>query len=98
MGRWIVIIVSGICFSLSAHVSILAFRFGDGRALLFAGFGLLSGAFFVVSTMRTLAEKVIERNNTDDRISENPEPVSFDPHRFAMLGLIVTVIGVLAAP
>jgi len=97
MWKGVVIIVSGICSCLSFSMGFLAFRFGDSGAFLFAGFGLFSGAFFIVSTMRLLAEKGMYRKEIPDTISRYPNPVSFVPHRFILSALIVTVIAVLAA-
>lgn len=97
MGHWIVLLVSGICCSLSLYLSLLAFRFGDNGAVLFAGFGLLSGAFFVSSTMRILAERCRAGKETSGRASVNSKPVAFVPHRFLMTTLIITAMAVIAA-
>lgn len=97
MVKWVVIIVSGICFSLSSYMSMLAFRSGDSGAFLFAGFGLLSGAFFIVSIIRILVEKGIYKRTINSKISRNREPASFVPHWFIMSALIATAIAVLAA-
>jgi hypothetical protein len=58
---------------------------------------LFSGAFFIASTMRILAENGIYRRKIDDKTSGHPKPASFVPHWFIMLALTVTVIAVLSA-
>lgn len=97
MGHWIVFLVAGICSSLSFYLSLLACRFGDSGAFLFAGFGLLSGAFCVASITRILARKVNSGKETSGRASGNPKPVAFVPHRFLVAAVFITAIAVLAA-
>ena len=97
MWKWAVIIVSGICSFFSFYMSFLAFTLGDNGVFLFAGFGLFAGAFFIVSVIRILAAKSMFMKRINDKMSGEPKPVSFVPHWFIMLALIITGIAILAA-
>jgi len=97
MWKWAVIIVSGICTFFSFYMTFLAFRSGDSGAFLFSGFGLIFGIFFALSVIKVIAKRSAFLKNVDDKISGEPKPISFVPHRFMMAALIITGIGILAA-
>ncbi|PKN20569.1 MAG: hypothetical protein CVU71_01925 [Deltaproteobacteria bacterium HGW-Deltaproteobacteria-6] len=97
MREWAVIIVSGICSLSSFYMSFLAFTLSDNGVFLFAAFGLFAGAFFIASVIRVLAAKSMLMKRINDKISGKPQPVSFVPHRFIMLALIITGIAIVAA-
>ncbi len=97
MGRWAVIIVSGICTFFSFYMAFLAFRIGDDGAFPFAGFGLLFGIPFVISVIKVVSKRSAFLKRVDEKISGEPKPVSFVPHWFMMAAMIITGIGILAA-
>ncbi|MBN1546983.1 MAG: hypothetical protein JW902_10010 [Syntrophaceae bacterium] len=97
MWIWAVIIVTGICSFLSFYMSFLAFRLGDSGVYLFAAFGLLFGILFIAAVVKIAALNSKTIKGLDERISGKPQTVSFVPHRFMMLAIIITVVGILAA-
>ena len=97
MAIWVVFIVSGICSCFSFSVAFLAFRTGDESAFFFAGIGLLFGILFVISILKVVAKRSTFFKRVDEKISVEPEPVSFVPHWFVMTAIIITSIGILAA-
>ena len=97
MWIWAFIIVTGICALLSLYMSFLAFRLGDAGALLFLGFGLLLGLFFVISGIKIAAGKFLSFKKIEEKFFGEPESVSFVPHRFIMSALIITGAVILIA-
>jgi hypothetical protein len=97
MWAWAVIIISGICFFLSFYMGFLAFRLGDSGVFLFAGFGLFFGTFFIASVIRLAAKKSMHIQRINDKISGGHKPVTFVPHWFIMLALIITGFCIFAA-
>lgn len=97
MWIWALIIVSGICTFFSFYMTFLAFRLHDNGAFLFLAFGLFFGTFFVFSSIKAIAEKNAFFKYIDVKISGESKPAAFVPHRFIMLALIITGIGILAA-
>ena len=97
MWQWVVITVSGICTLSSFYLTFLAFRTGDSSVFLFAGFGLLFGIPFVVSTIKVFSKRSAVLKKIDEKISGEPKSVSFVPHWFMVSALTIAGIVILAA-
>ncbi len=97
MWLWVVIIVSAICTVSSFYMTYLAFRIGDQGAILFALFGMFFGALFVTSAIKVAARKSAFFKRADIKMSGEPKPVSFVPHWFIVLAVVLAGLGILAA-
>ncbi|MBI5550173.1 MAG: hypothetical protein HY911_01610 [Desulfobacterales bacterium] len=97
MWIWVVIIVSAICAVSSFYMTYLAFSVGDRGAILFALFGMFFGVLFVTSAIKVAARKSAFFKRADIKMSGNPKPVSFVPHWFIVLALMLAGLGMLAA-
>ena len=89
MGRWVLIIISGLCTFVSFSMAFLALQVGDGGAFLFAGFGVLFGIPFGISLNRVFRKKSAVPGGLDVETAEAPKPVTFVPHRFMLAAVSI---------
>ena len=97
MGIWIGLIFSGICAILCFCMAFIAFQTADDAAFLLMAFGLFFAIFFTGLIIRVAAPKSAFFKRANDKISGYPEPVSFVPHRFMLIVLIISAFGIAAA-
>lgn len=91
------ITVSGICTIVSFYMAFLAYNTAENSIFLFSAFGLFWGTFFFAAVLRSVSKKGPFLQWIDNKVSGKTAQVSFVPHWFLLLALIVTGIGVLAA-
>ena len=77
-------------------MAFLSFRVGDGGVFLFAGFGLLFGIPLVIAVIKVFSRRSAFLKKMDEKISGEPKPVTFVPHRFVVLAVLISIICILA--
>ena len=87
MGKWILMIVMGVCAAFCFYMAFLGNRVADNGAWFFAACGVLFTTIFISLVLNRKAKKDPEADRS----------VQFVPHCFLIVALTLILIGITGA-
>jgi hypothetical protein len=94
VGKWVGIIIFGICTLGSLYMACLAVKSGDSRgAWVFGSFGFFFGIFLFILVIKALSQRSVGLKNLEEKIFAGAERgTTFVPHWFMMTVILITVL------